>query len=87
MSHLKFLTQSLFVAAIWLMAASIAFAQPNQPAGSGGGGSGDSMSYMLPYMVVILALVLGMMVVARSSSRRERERPAGYVEKKIIDDE
>ena len=86
MSNLKSLIQSLIAAAVWLLAASIAFAQPNQPA-STGGGSGDSMSYMLPYMVVLLALVLGMMVVARSSSRRERERTAGYVQKKIMEDE
>ena len=42
---------------------------------------------MLPYMAVLLAYMLGMMVVARSSSRRERERPGGYVEKKVMGDE
>jgi hypothetical protein len=86
MSNLKTLVHCLTAASAWLLAASIAFAQANQPATSGGG-SGDSMSYMFPYLIVLLALVLGMLVVARSSSRRERERPAGYVEKKIMDDE
>jgi hypothetical protein len=38
-------------------------------------------------MVVILAIVLGLLVVARSSSRRERERPAGYVGKDYTEDE
>jgi hypothetical protein len=45
------------------------------------------MDYVLSYMVVILALVLGLLVVARSSSRRERERPAGYIGKNVMDDE
>ena len=87
MSNLKSLFQSLFAAAIWLMAAGIAIAQPKQPAGSGGGSDDGMTWYMLPYMAVLLALVLGMMVVARSSSRRERERPGGYVEKKVMGDE
>jgi hypothetical protein len=86
MANPKVISRCLSIAVAWLMAAGIAFAQPNQPASSGGG-SGDSMSYMLPYMVVILALVLALLVVARTSSRRERERPAGYVEKKIMEDE
>ena len=37
--------------------------------------------YMLSYLVVILGIVLGLLVVAKTSSRRDRERPAGYVEK------
>ncbi len=87
MSNLKSLIQLLVAATAWLMAAGIAFAQPNQPAGTGATSGGDGTAYMLPYMVVILALVLAMLVVARSSSRRERERPAGYVQKKIMEDE
>jgi hypothetical protein len=87
MSNLKSLFLSLCATTIWLITAGLALAQPNQPASSGGGGGGDSMAYVLPYMVVILALVLGMLVVARSSSRREREKPAGYVEKKVMGDE
>ena len=41
---------------------------------------------MLSYLVVILAIVLGMLVVAKASNRRDRERPAGYVEKNIMAD-
>jgi hypothetical protein len=43
--------------------------------------------YILSYLVVILGIVLGLLVVARASSRRDRERPAGYVEKNILGDE
>ena len=43
--------------------------------------------YMLSYLVVILGIVLGLLVVAKASNRRDRERPAGYVEKNIMADE
>jgi hypothetical protein len=39
---------------------------------------------MLSYLVVVLAIVLGLLVVAKTSSRRDRDRPAGYVEKNIM---
>jgi hypothetical protein len=42
---------------------------------------------MLSYLVVILGIVLGLMVVAKGSSRRDRERPAGYVERNLAADE
>ena len=86
MPNIKSLIQCLSATTVWLMTAGLAFAQANQPSSSGGGG-GSGMEYTVPYMVVILALVLGLVVVARSSSRREREKPAGYVEKNIMDDE
>ena len=35
------------------------------------------MDYMLSYLVVILGIVLGLLVVAKASNRRDRERPAG----------
>jgi hypothetical protein len=76
---------SLAAVAVWLTAASLAVAQPNPPAGSGGSSGG--MDYVLSYMVVILAIVLGMLAVARSSNRRERERPTGYVGKSSMKDE
>jgi hypothetical protein len=86
MSSFKFLIQFLSVAAVCHIAASMAFAQANQPASSGGGGSGG-LEYAFPYLIVVLGLLLGMLVVARSSSRREREKPAGYVGKNIMEDE
>jgi heme/copper-type cytochrome/quinol oxidase subunit 2 len=66
----------------WFVDATWAFAEPPAAAGAGGG-SGD---YMLSYMVVILGIVLGLLVVAKSSNRRDRERPAGYVEKNFTKD-
>ncbi len=45
------------------------------------------MDYVLSYLIVLLALVLGMLVVARSSGRRERERPASYVGQNIAGDD
>jgi hypothetical protein len=48
---------------------------------------GSMTDYTLSYMVVALGIVLGLLVVARASSRRDRDRPAGYVEKNIMADE
>jgi hypothetical protein len=70
----------LSATAIWLIAATQALAQapgatkPPEP---------SATDYMLSYLVVVLAIVLGLLVVAKTSSRRDRERPAGYVEKNL----
>ncbi len=45
---------------------------------------GGFSDYMLSYMVVVLGIVLGMLVVAKPANRRDRQRPAGYVEKNIV---
>ena len=42
---------------------------------------------MLSYLIVILGIMLGLLVVARASNRRDRERPAGYVEKNLMGDD
>lgn len=79
----SFVFYFLAVAAVWLGATSLALA-----ADSGGGKGSDGMTdYMLSYLVVILGIVLGLLVVAKASNRRDRERPAGYVEKNIMADE
>ncbi len=67
-------------AAIWLIAAAPALAA-DPPAKPAEGGLTD---YMLSYLVVVLAIVLGLLVVAKTSTRRDRDRPAGYVEKNIM---
>ncbi len=70
--------------AIWLFAASQALAQPpgaNKPP------EVSATDYMLSYLVVVLAIVLGLLVVAKGSSRKDRERPAGYVGKNLGGDE
>lgn len=68
---------------IWLAVAAQALAADAPPPKPAEGGATD---YMLSYLVVILAIVLGLLVVARATNRRDRERPAGYVEKNIIAD-
>jgi len=45
---------------------------------------GGMTDYMLSYMLVALGIVLGMLVVAKTANRRDRERPSGYVEKNIM---
>jgi hypothetical protein len=80
-SILKSIAFSISVLAVWFAALQA------QAADSGGKADEGSMDYMLSYLIVILGIALGILVVAKSSMRRERERPTGYVEKKIIDDE
>jgi len=63
---------------------AVAAAQPPINKEGGGEGAGD---YMLSYLVVVLGIVLGLLVVAKTSNRRDRDRPAGYVEKNIMSDE
>ena len=86
MANLKSRIVRFCAAVIYLITANPVFAQPNAPASTGSTGS-SGMEYVLPYMVVVLALVGGMAIVARGSNRRDRERPAGYVEKKLVEDE
>ena len=74
---------SLSALAIWLVAA--AQAQGPDPAAPKPA-EGGLMDYMLSYLVVILGIVLGLLVVAKASNRRDRERPAGYVEKNLMAD-
>jgi len=47
-------------------------------------GEGNLTDYMMSYVLVMLGIVLGVLVVANTSNRRSRERPAGYVEKNIM---
>ncbi len=67
--------------AVWLVAGTQALAKDlpdNKPA------EASVTDYMLSYVVVILGLVLGLLVVSKASNRRDRDRPAGYVEKKLV---
>ena len=69
----------LSTTAVWLAATTQALAaDPPKPTEPG------ISDYMLSYLVVILGIVLGLLVVAKTSNRRDRERPAGYVEKNIL---
>ena len=46
-------------------------------------GEGSMNDYMLSYVVVVLGIALGILVVAKASNRRDREKPSGYVEKDL----
>jgi hypothetical protein len=59
----------------WLLASGSLTAQD---AKSGGGGG----AWVLSYFLVLLGVVLGMLVVCRTSTRRDRPRPEGYTEGK-----
>ena len=68
---------------VWLLAAAQALAADAPPKPTG-----ESMNdYMLSYLVVILGVILGLLVVAKASNRRDRDRPAGYVEKNLMGDD
>jgi hypothetical protein len=69
---------SLLVGMIWFGLAAVAMAadakQPEQPGSSEGGG----LSWAPCYMIVILAIALGLMTVLSPSRRRERAKPEVY---------
>jgi hypothetical protein len=85
MSHLRSLFRTLKPAvlalACWAAACVAALAQaPAEPSG----GEGGATDYTLAYTVVILGVALGLLVVLRASTRREREKPEGYVQKTVL---
>ena len=87
MNHMLRILQTfvLFLSAlaIWLVAAVQAqVPDPAAPKPAEGG----LTDYMLSYLIVILGIVLGLLVVAKASNRRDRERPAGYVENNLMAD-
>jgi hypothetical protein len=62
----------------WLLSSSILFAKDATPSESSGQGS-----WVISYSLLLLGLVLGMLPVCRSSTRRDRVRPESYAEGKI----
>ena len=70
----------LLTMAVWAITAPQLLAAEPPKANPAEGGFTD---YMLSYLVVVMSVVLGLLVVAKASSRRDRERPAGYVEKNL----
>lgn len=64
--------------AAWAAFDVAAFAQ-SMPAGQ----EKPEGSYVVPYMIVLLGVGLGMAVLCRSSSRRERATPEQYEEGKF----
>jgi hypothetical protein len=65
-----------FLLAGWLFLASSLFAKEGTTTEPSGGGS-----WVLSYFLVGLAVTLGLLVVCRSSSRRDRIKPEAYAEK------
>lgn len=47
----------------------------------------NSMTYVMAYFIVIFGIALGMLIVCRSSNRREKLRPEQYESKKLAEDE
>jgi hypothetical protein len=72
-----------FTLVCWTAASSAACAQPPDAPSEGGG----MMDYTAGYALVLLGVGLGLLVVLHGSSRRERERPEGYVAKDILKEE
>ncbi|MEN6457959.1 MAG: hypothetical protein ABFC63_03450 [Thermoguttaceae bacterium] len=70
----------------WLTVGSAAFAQafkqPPKPDATTGTGP-----YVMAYILLILAIALGLVIVCRSSNRRDRARPEGFVEKSMVEQE
>lgn len=88
MNPLRSLWRTLKLAAVavmcWTVSCSVLLAAEDDPSKSANKGSGD---YTLAYFLLILGVVLGMLVVLRSSNRRDRESPEGYVQKNILTEE
>ncbi|HEY4759278.1 MAG TPA: hypothetical protein VIH42_01725 [Thermoguttaceae bacterium] len=64
---------SLLSTAVLISSQAIGFAQDGPLSGGGGGGS-----WVWAYMIVVLATALGMIVVCKSSRRRDTIRPLVY---------
>jgi hypothetical protein len=67
----------IFVLAGWLLSSSLLWAKEGATSETSGEGS-----WVFSYFLTGLAIVLGMLVVCRASSRRERVRPEAYAEGK-----
>jgi hypothetical protein len=44
-------------------------------------------AYVMAYLLLVLAIALGMLVVCRSSNRRDRARPEVYIESSLMEEE
>ena len=68
----------VFTLAGWLLSTGLLFAKEGDAGESSGGGS-----WVFSYFLVLLGIILGMLVVCRSSTRRDRVRPEGYIDGKV----
>ena len=70
---------SVFALAGWLLSSSLLFAKEGTTAAEGP----TEGTWVFSYFLTGLAVVLGMLVVCRASTRRERVRPEAYTEGKV----
>ena len=69
----------IFVLADCLLSSGVLFAKEGSTGDSSSGGG----SWVFSYFLTGLAVVLGMLVICRSSTRRDRVKPEAYVEGKV----
>jgi len=67
----------------WAAVCGRALAQPDTGEKKGGGATSWTTSYFL----VVLAIGLGLLVVLRSSRRRDRTKPQAYSKLQLVDEE
>jgi hypothetical protein len=73
---------AVFAVALWTLCATALLAQARSP---GGPSSAESSSaWVMAYMMVIMIIALGMIVVCKSSGRRDRAKPEVYGEAKTL---
>ncbi len=66
--------------ACWAAAGGYAPAQLPEPPRN----QGAAFEYPVAYFFVALAMALGLLILLRPNNRRERERPAQYVQKTVL---
>lgn len=85
MDHLRSIWRRLKTLALaalcWVALQGTVLAQAAEEENGDGGGAA---SWTLPYMLVVLAVGLGMLPVCYHSRRRERARPESYEERKMV---
>ena len=67
----------------WILLAGWAPALAQAPGPPGEEKPDPTSVYSLPYALVILAVLLGLLVVLRASNRRDREKPEEYESKDL----
>jgi hypothetical protein len=71
---------AFFAALSWLAVYGTAFAQAQKPKAEEP--QLNSSTYVMAYMLVIFGIALGMLMVCRSSNRRDRAKPEQFGETK-----
>ena len=81
MNRLNLIWQTLktatLILAFWISMQVQAWAKGALPTTDSGGGS-ESSNWVAPYALVLLAIMLGMLFVCRSSRRADRAKPQEY---------